>query len=242
MRLSQWLFVSCYGASGAAALLYQVTWTRLFTLTLGHTVAAASTVLAAFMGGLALGAWLAGRFLPRPAHRLKSYAALEILVALLALSLPLVLQGLRPALTWAYADGDAPVRFAFVRVTLSLVLLGVPAAAMGATFPIAAAWLADVNERRKIHAWLKSAVDASVLYAANTAGAAAGAIVAGFWLIPMIGLRGTTWVGVGLNIAAAVGALWLTRIPMPMTSTPADVPVNPVIASPRKSPRKVRSG
>ena len=49
------LFVLLYAASGAAALVYEVTWTRLLTLQLGHTVAAASTVLAAFMGGLALG-------------------------------------------------------------------------------------------------------------------------------------------------------------------------------------------
>ena len=56
------LFILVYTASGAAALIYQVVWTRLLTLQLGHTVAAASTVLAAFMGGLAIGAWIAGRF------------------------------------------------------------------------------------------------------------------------------------------------------------------------------------
>ena len=52
------VFTLLYAASGAAALVYEVAWTRLLTLNLGHTVAAASTVLAAFMGGLALGAWL----------------------------------------------------------------------------------------------------------------------------------------------------------------------------------------
>jgi spermidine synthase len=54
------LFGLLYAASGAAALVYEVTWTRMLTLQLGHTVAAASTVLAAFMGGLALGAAVAG--------------------------------------------------------------------------------------------------------------------------------------------------------------------------------------
>ena len=54
MRRGPWLFVGCYAASGTAALIYEVAWTRLFTLELGHTVAASSTVLAAFMGGLAL--------------------------------------------------------------------------------------------------------------------------------------------------------------------------------------------
>src|SRR5919107_642513 len=100
MRIWQWMFVSCFAASGAAALLYQVTWTRVFTLTLGHTVAAASTVLAASMGGLALGAWLAGRFLPRFGRRLQCYAALEVLVALVAIFLPFVLHALQPVLAW----------------------------------------------------------------------------------------------------------------------------------------------
>src|SRR5206468_10640110 len=97
------VFVLLYAASGAAALIYEVTWTRMLTLQLGHTVAAASTVLAAFMGGLAIGAWLAGtvRLKPdttgargpavserqRPAG-LRVYALLEILVAVCALLLP----------------------------------------------------------------------------------------------------------------------------------------------------------
>ena len=51
-----------FAVSGAAALIYEVTWTRLLTLQVGHGVAAASTVLAAFMGGLAAGAGAAGRY------------------------------------------------------------------------------------------------------------------------------------------------------------------------------------
>jgi len=196
-------FVGLYTASGAAALVYEVTWTRLFSLQLGHTVAAASTVLAAFMGGLAIGAWLAPRAIgardPRADARalLRAYATLEILVAMSALLLPFALRAAVPLLAWAYADGGAPARLAIVRIAASLLLLGIPAAAMGATFPIAAAWYSATT------------TDAGVLYAANTAGAAAGAVAAGFWLIPAIGLTGTTWVGVALNAAAAAGALWM---------------------------------
>ena len=137
------LFVLLYAASGAAALVYEVTWTRLLTLQLGHTVAAASTVLAAFMGGLALGAWIAGsaRALdagrPRPAaprlrrpRNPRRRSARCCCRWRCAASVP--------ALAWAYADGGAPARFALVRVAISLALLGIPAAAMGATFPIAA--------------------------------------------------------------------------------------------------------
>src|SRR5215467_7798898 len=106
------VFVGLYAASGAAALVYEVTWTRLLTLQLGHTVAAASTVLAAFMGGLALGAFIAPALSERIASNkriegpsLRLYAVLELVIAATALALPFALSTSAPALGWAYADG-----------------------------------------------------------------------------------------------------------------------------------------
>ena len=193
------LFPLLYAASGAAALVYEVAWTRMLSLQLGHTVAATSTVLAAFMGGLAIGAWsFDSRALKSVSafaqDKLRLYAALEIAVAACAVLLPFALAAATPILAWAYADGGAAARLAFVRVAISAVIVGIPAVAMGATFPIAADWFGE----------------AAVLYAANTAGAAAGAVAAGFWLIPAVGLRATTGVGVALNVAAAAGAWWLS--------------------------------
>src|SRR5689334_7356337 len=204
-------FVACYAASGAAALIYEVTWTRLLTLHIGHTVAAVSTVLAAFMGGLAVGAWLAGRHPPPRTRGLEVYAALEIVAALIAIALPFALHALQPALASAYADGDAPLRFAAIRVTLTLALVAVPAAAMGATFPITTAWFSAAAAPDASGGGTHAAADAALLYAANTAGAAAGAIAAGFWLLPTLGMRATTWIGVALNVCAALGAVALAR-------------------------------
>ena len=211
MLRSRWLFVGLYTLSGAAALVYEVAWTRLLTLQMGHTVSAVSTVLAAFMGGLAIGAWIAGWLRLSGSWRLRTYAILEILIALIAIVLPLMLRATQPAMEWAYHDGDGALRFALVRAALSAFLLAVPAAAMGATFPIAASWFAELTATLKPNTIARSSADAGVLYAANTAGAAAGAIGAGFWLIPSLGIRGTTWIGVALNVGAALGALWLSR-------------------------------
>jgi spermidine synthase len=212
MKRHRRIFVACYAASGTAALVYQVAWTRLFSLQLGHTTAASSTVLAAFMGGLAVGAWIGGRVRTDSGRRLLLlYAAIELFIAVIAVVLPGALHAFAPALTWAYADGATPTRFAFVRVATSLVLVGLPAAAMGATFPLAVAWLAGATERAHATSDSTPAASAGVLYAANTAGAAIGAISAGFWLIPAIGLRATTAVGIALNTAAAIGALWLAQ-------------------------------
>lgn len=229
------LFLICYAASGMAALIYQVTWTRLFTLELGHTVAASSTVLAAFMGGLALGAWTIGRAerTATPARRLQIYAALEIAIAILAVMLPTLVREGRPLLAWAYADGDAPARFAAIRIAVSLVLLGLPAAAMGATFPVAAAWFAGATARPD--RIVRSA--AGLLYAANAAGAAAGALAAGFWLLPAIGMRLTTWIGAALNLAAAAGALWLVRRGGSVPA-PASLPHSPHRQPSRKQARR----
>ena len=203
------VFLLLYAASGAAALVYEVAWTRLLTLQMGHTVAAASTVLAAFMGGLALGSWLGGRFdaavqrgSSHPAvTRLRAYATCEAAIGIVAITLPALLGTFVPLLSWAYHDGLTPATFGAVRVVLAVALLVVPAMAMGATFPIAVGWYAD------------GTADAGQLYATNTAGAAVGALATGFWLIPSIGLRATTWVGVALNIAAAAGAFWLASLP-----------------------------
>ena len=168
-------------------------------------------------------------FRRRPVRRLQTYAALEIVVALLAIALPVVLQGSRPVLAWAYADGNAPVCFAVVRVALSLGLLGLPAAAMGATFPIAAAWLAAVREpadARVAHA-SRPVTRASCTRSIRPAPRLAP-VGAGFWLIPAVGLRAPPGRG-RLNATAAVGALWLAR---------AEGVVTPGLPAPRNGPAR----
>ena len=106
---------------------------------------------------------------------------------------------------------DAPVELHGLPLRSSEQPLG---RAMGATFPVAARWLAARSG---------AAIEAGVLYAGNSAGAAAGAICAGFWLIPTLGLRRTTWIGVGLNIAAAAGALWVARRDTDVVDRPSSI-------------------
>ncbi len=194
-------FLILFAVSGAAALIYEVVWTRLLTLHLGHGLAAASAVLAAFMGGLAAGAGAAGRTAGRlsATTAVRLYAALEIAIAVLALLMPFALIAVRPLLAAAYDDGSGGATFAMLRLATSVLLLCVPAACMGATFPIASRWVVRTAST--------AAQDAGALYAVNTLGAAAGAILAGFWLIPALGLSGTTYVGMALNVIAAAGAL-----------------------------------
>src|SRR5262249_62194642 len=90
----------------------------------------------------------------------------------------------------------------------------------------------------------RDAADTGILYAANTAGAAAGAIAAGFFLIPALGLRATTWIGVALNIVAAAGAMWLSTKTEPAERTQtaqshSGKPSKQSSARPLRSPRSI---
>jgi spermidine synthase len=206
-------FFTLFALSGAAALIYEVIWTRLLALEMGHTVAAVSTVLAAFMGGLAIGSAIGGRVGSRlsPERALRVYAGLEIGIALLAVILPVGLAGLHPLLASTYDNGNGGASFALLRLLSSALLLAAPAAAMGATFPIASRWTVRFASR--------AAADAGALYAANTIGAAGGALLAGFVLIPVFGMRASTLVGVTFNIIAAAGAFVIARSSSPVAET-----------------------
>src|SRR5580765_681329 len=107
-RTARRLILFAYTCSGFAGLVYQVTWTRLMVLHVGHSTAAVTTVVAAFMAGLAIGAAIAAP----PAggmtrsRAIAAYATLEAGVGLLALMLPTVLAVLQPALASTYLNGD----------------------------------------------------------------------------------------------------------------------------------------
>ena len=117
-RRNQWLILLAYACSGAAGLMYQVTWTRLMVLHVGHSTAAVTTVVAAFLGGLAIGAALAARLATGITRKraLSSYAALEAAVAICALLLPAALSTAQPALAWAYAEGNGGLPFLLIRL------------------------------------------------------------------------------------------------------------------------------
>jgi spermidine synthase len=203
---ARWAFLFLYFLSGATALLYQVVWARRLTLEMGQTAAAVSTVLAAFMGGLALGAHLGGRWASGRSARsaLAMYAALEAAIALFALLVDPLLGTAKPLLVSAYRDGVGGGVFFATRLLISLAIVAIPATAMGATLPAAARWSELMYPAR-------SGRLAGLLYAANTLGAGAGAALTGFVLLPALGLQATTMAGVAANAFVGLGALLLRR-------------------------------
>ena len=134
----RWLLLA-YACSGFAGLVYQIAWTRLLTLHLGHTTAAVSTVTAAFMGGLGLGGALGGRIASRLSRRqaLWTYALLELVVALAALCDRGQPDAAHARVRVGVRRGRRRPVFSTVRIACSFAVLLVPGVALGATFPMA---------------------------------------------------------------------------------------------------------
>jgi len=87
------LVLSCFLLSGATALVYQTAWTREFAFVFGTSELAVATVLAAYMGGLAVGSWVAGRVAHRVRRPVLVYGLLEGGIAAAALAVPLAVRG-----------------------------------------------------------------------------------------------------------------------------------------------------
>ncbi len=90
------LILFCFLLSGLSSLIYEVLWVRMLTLIFGSTTFAVSTVLTAFMGGLALGSFLFGRWIDRSPNPVPIYGWLETGIGVYALLVPSIFAGLVP--------------------------------------------------------------------------------------------------------------------------------------------------
>jgi spermidine synthase len=197
--------LAAFLVSGAAALIYEVAWTRALSLVLGSTVYALSTMLATFMAGLAIGAWLGGKLADRSTRRLMWFGVCELGVALFGLlSVPMI-YSLPQAYLWVYRSLHlSPGLFFSAQIVLCAAVMLVPTMLMGATFPLVARSItSDLSELgRKVG-------DA---YSFNTVGAVIGSLSVGFVLIPRLGVHGAAVTAAGLNLVVAVVMLWLARV------------------------------
>jgi spermidine synthase len=234
--------------SGVCALIYQVLWLRTLGWVFGVTVYAASTVWATFMAGLAIGSFGAGIVGDRVRNPLRWFGAAEILIGLSALSTPAVLAWLQQLYVEVYPSLPQSLgALTAVRFAIAFAVLIVPTALMGATLPLvvkaSSFRVSGLGER------------VGILYGSNAAGAIAGTVAAGLYLIPGRGIQGTFQVAAGLNLLVGIGALALSAVVPRLAAGPASAaraPLNdgasaPIgvsgaarLAAPALSPRQLR--
>jgi spermidine synthase/MFS family permease/tetratricopeptide (TPR) repeat protein len=194
--------------SGVSSLVFQMIWSRLLHHVFGSSSVAISSVVSVFMGGLGLGAWLFGRYADRMKRPLLLYAWAELGVGAFALCVPLLVrqEGWLATVNAASRQhfGSQSLAFVIARFLCIVPVLIIPTTLMGSTLPLLARHFVASDERA-------SAVGPRVgaLYAVNTVGAVLGVFLAGFVLMPRIGVAATNAVAVGCNFALGLGILLL---------------------------------
>lgn len=191
-------------ASGIAGLIYQVLWLRRLSLVFGVTVYAASTVLAAFMAGLAIGSAIASRVLKRGISPLAAFGVAEILVGVTGLLSPVLLDAASTLYAAFYnASPDSLGVLTAARLISSFAILALPTAMMGITLPLLSAAVSTPGS--------SNSTGISLLYAINTLGAMSGTLLSGLILIPAIGIQMSFVLAASLNVVVGVISLVLAR-------------------------------
>lgn len=214
--------------TGFSGLTYEVTWQKYLATLLGSHSEATAAVLAIFLGGLSVGYELFGAWTRRRVARARRqgraprlllfYGLLETAIGLYALAFP-SLFGAAQSASVRLAQGTTGTGFV-LDVTLAALLIGPPTVLMGATIPVLTQALArSLTDATRFHA---------LVYAFNTVGAFGGALAAGFYLVPALGLSGVMRAMALLNlVAGATFALLDAR---------AREPVLPVAPQPTAAP------
>ena len=185
--------------SGFAGLIYQSIWTRYLSLVLGHAAFAQTLVLALFMGGMAFGAWWAARLSVHHGFRvLRTYAVIEVLVGIAALAFHFIfVSGTEFVHTVVLPNAESEFIVSAVKWLWAALLILPQCILLGMTFPLLSAGLIRLSEK-------VTGEILGTLYFTNSIGAAVGALVATFILVPAVGLPGAIMTAGAINLLAGV--------------------------------------
>ena len=188
--------------SGLSSLIYEVVWMRRLALFFGSDIYSAALTLSAFMGGLTLGSLLAARYVDRLRHLLVCYGLLEICIGVYAVLFPSFLNMFSGEYRHIYQSffETAPWRYNGFRTMVATITLLIPTTLMGATLPLV---VKRFGESGKVGRY------SGFFYAINTLGALTGVLLAGFVLMPLLGVSRTTWTACAINLLIGVAAILL---------------------------------
>ncbi|MFC2171438.1 fused MFS/spermidine synthase [Acidobacteriota bacterium] len=204
LTLKEILVFALFFFSGITGLVYEVAWTRMFVTVFGSTTHAVSTVLAAFMAGLALGSLVLGKKGDRFSRPILIYGVLEILIGLYALAVPWIIKGLSGFYATVFATFEhQTLPVVILRFFLSFAVILIPTTLMGGTLPVLSKFAGRELPKvgRKIGA----------LYALNTFGAVIGTFAAGFYLLERVGVSASVLYAAMLSIFVGIAAIFAGR-------------------------------
>jgi spermidine synthase len=204
LKMPDAAILAVFFASGFAALSLEVNWTRILAYVVGSHGYAFGITLAAFLGGIALGSVIVSRFTDKLTHPVRWLGVTQVMIGITALGASLIMYHLRGLAGWLTLRAESSwSRFITMEMLILFLLLLIPALCMGAVFPLVMTSMTrhfkDLGQK------------VGVAYAWNTVGCILGALLAGFVLIPLLGISGNLKITVSISICA--GAALIYRIP-----------------------------
>ena len=201
--------------SGSASLMYEVVWIRLFSDLIGSTALSMATFFSTFLMALALGAYLAGRFISKCANPLRIYAYIELGIGCLALLSSYLLFEYSALVANFLPNSSGLLVIQTIRIALCSMIIGPPTLLMGATLTVLVNALPFLTSNVK---------DETVkFYGWNTVGAAFGGLITGFILIWQFGLAITIGMAICLNIFIGFISLFFS---LSLPPSPISIPVD----------------
>lgn len=194
------LLLGLFFGSGCAALIYEVVWLQLLQFVVGSSAVSLAVLLGTFMGGICLGSLALPRWVPAGRHPLRVYAVLELGIALAAIVIVFAMPAIAHLYTAAVGHGLPGF---LLRAAACAVCLLPPTILMGATLPAIARWIESTPSGIS---WL------GFFYGGNTAGAVAGCLLAGFYLLRVHDMVTATWCAVAINLMVALVALGIASV------------------------------
>jgi spermidine synthase len=193
--------------SGLASLIYQVVWFKQLSYFLGNSTYSQSIVLATFMGGLAIGAYYWGKKSDNSQNKLRTFAILEICIAIYCFLFPLIFsfaEILFIETVQSFGWSSDSIMVLVTKFILSSVILMPPTILMGGTLPVLVNFLNYIIPNIGKHI--------SMLYFLNSIGAMIGTFLAGFYLLQSLGLKSSLVAGAGIELFVGIAALLFSKI------------------------------
>jgi len=184
--------------SGVCGLGYQMVWSRMFAIGLGHEMPSLLAVVAVFFGGLAIGAWALDAAVSRSQRPGCWYGALELIIGFWGFVLAECFPRISDLAVKGVGLDVSPLHHWIVAFTLPFIFLLPATLAMGATLPAMDRFVSPLAAGRR---------SIGALYATNTFGAVAGTVASTFWIVPALGFRQTLIGFAGLNVLCGLLAL-----------------------------------
>ncbi|MBT4692733.1 MAG: fused MFS/spermidine synthase [Planctomycetaceae bacterium] len=205
LQSAELIALICFVLSGFAALVYEISWIRKASLVVGATSYAVSTVLGVFFGGLAIGSYLFGKRTRQQRTPIRLYGKLEIGVGILCIASVFTLPLVESLYSSLYDSIQGGLFVALlIRAALVSICLLPPTILMGATLPLfCRQFIRHKNGVLNSISWL---------YGLNTLGAAVGAAVCGFALLPAIGVNASIFLAGGISIVVG-GIMLVVKLP-----------------------------